>query len=71
MVKKHGKVKVFHFSEATIEDINQDIIPIIKNQPDYLIRHVRTNDATTKAYEKIAGELLIILKSNTVKPPNS
>ena len=70
MVKKHGKVKVFHFSGARIEDVNQDIIPIIKNQPDYLIRHVRTNDATTNTYEKIAGELLIILKSNTMRPPN-
>ena len=37
MVKKHGKVKVFNFSGARIEDVNQDIIPTIKNQPDYLI----------------------------------
>ena len=27
---KHGNVKVFHFSVARIEDINQYIIPIIK-----------------------------------------
>ena len=52
MVKKHGKVKVFHFSGARIEDINQYIIPIIKKQPDYLIRHVGTNDATTNTSKK-------------------
>ena len=71
MVKKHGKVKVFHFSGARIEDINQYIIPIMNKQPDYFIRHVGTNDATTNTSKKIADKLLIILKSNTVKPPNS
>ena len=45
--KKHGKVKVVHFSGARIEDINQYIIPIIKKQPDYLILHVWTNNAAT------------------------
>ena len=33
--QKHGNVKVFHFSGARIEDINQYIILIIKKQPDY------------------------------------
>ena len=32
--QKHGNVKVFHFSGARIEDINQYIILIIKKQPD-------------------------------------
>ena len=61
--KKHGNVKVFHFSGARIEDINQYIIPIIKKQPDYLILHVGTNDATTNTSKKIVDDLLI-LKSN-------
>ena len=53
--KKHGNVKVFHFSGARIEDINQYIIPIIKKQPDYLILHVGTNDATTNTSNKPLG----------------
>ena len=64
--KKHGNVKVFHFSGARIEDINQYIIPIIKKQPDYLILHVGTNDATTNTSENILDDLLII-KSNISK----
>ena len=64
--KKHGNVKVFHFSGARIEDINQYIIPIIKKQPDYLILHVATNDATTNTTKKIVNDLLI-LKSNISK----
>ena len=64
--KKHGNVKVFHFSRARIEDINQYIIPIIKRQPDYLILHVGTNDATTNTSKKTADDLHI-LKSNISK----
>ena len=51
--KKHGNVKVFHFSGARIKDINQYIMPIIKKQPDYLIPHVETNDARQFARTKI------------------
>ena len=64
--KKHGNVKVFHFSGARIEDIDQYIIPIIKKQPDYLILHVGTNDTITNTSEKIFDDLLI-LKSNISK----
>ena len=64
--KKHGNVKGFHFSEARIEDINQHIIPIIKKQPDDLILHVGTNDATINTSKKIVDDLLI-LKSNISK----
>ena len=64
--KKHGNVKVFHFSGARIQDINQYIIPIIKKQPDYLILHVGTNDAKTNTSKKIVDDLLI-LKSNISK----
>ena len=68
--KKHGNVKVFHFSGARIEDINQYIIPIIKKQPDYLILHVWSNDATTNTSKKVVDNLLI-LKSNIFKQTTS
>ena len=64
--EKHDNVKVFHFSGARTEDINQYITPIMKKQPDYLILHVGTNDATTNTPKKIADDLLI-LKSNISK----
>ena len=51
--KKHGNVKVFHFSGARIKNINQYIMPIIKKQPDYLIPHVETSDARRFARTKI------------------
>ena len=54
--KKHGNVKVFHFSGARIEDISQYITPIIKKQPDYLILHVGTNNATTNTSKKIVDD---------------
>ena len=66
MSKKHGNVKVFHFSGARIEDINHYIIPIIKKQSDYLILHVGTNDATSNTSKKIIDDLLI-LKSKISK----
>ena len=50
--KKHSNVKVFHFSEKRIENINQYIIPIIKNLPNYLILNVATNDATANTSKK-------------------
>ena len=64
--KKHSNVNVFHFAGARIEDVNQYIIPIIKKQPDYLILHVGTNDATTNTSKTIVNDLLI-LKSNISK----
>ena len=63
---KHGNVKVFHFSATRIEHINQYIIPIIKKQPDYLILHVGTNDATTNTSKKVVDHFLT-LKSNIPK----
>ena len=64
--QKHGNVKVFHFSGARIEDINQYIIPIIKKQPDCLILFIGTNDTTHNTSKKIADDLLM-LKSNISK----
>ena len=70
LYKKHGNVKVFHFSGARIKDINQYIIPIIKKQPDYVILHARTNDATTNTSKKIVDDLLILKSNNLKQLPN-
>ena len=61
-----GNVNVFHFSRARTEDINQNVMPVIKKEPDYLILHVGTNDATTNTSKKVVDDLLM-LKSNISK----
>ena len=65
-LQKHGNVKVFYFSGARITDMNHHLMPIIAKQPDYLILHVGTNDATTNTSRKIIDDLLM-LKSNILK----
>ena len=65
-LQKHGNVKVFYFSGARINDMNHHLMPIIAEQPDYLILHVGTNDATTNTSRKIIDDLLM-LKSNILK----
>ena len=65
-LQKHGNVKVFYFSGARINDMNHHLMPVIAKQPDYLILHVRTNDATTNTSRKIIDDLLM-LKSNILK----
>ena len=52
-LQKHGSVKVFYFSGARINDMNQHLMPIFTKRPDYLILHVRTNNATTNTTRKI------------------
>lgn len=58
--KTYGNVRVFHFSGASIDDINKKIISIIKQQPDYLVAHVGANNATTNISKKIVDDLLIL-----------
>ena len=65
-LQKHGNVKVFYFSGARINDMNHHLMPIIAKQPDYLILHVGTNNATTNTSRKIIDDLLM-LKSNILK----
>ena len=65
-LQKHGSVKVFYFSGARINDMNHHLMQIIAKQPDYLILHVGTNDATTSTSRKIIDDLLM-LKCNILK----
>ena len=65
-LQKHSNVKVFYFSGARINDMNHHLLPIIAKQPDFLILHVRTNDATTNTSRKIIDDLLM-LKCNILK----
>ena len=68
--QKYGKVKVFLFSGARIEDINHYIVPVIKNKPDYLILHAGTNDATKNSSRKIVDDLLMLRTNISKQLPN-
>ena len=68
--RKHSNIKVFHFSEAIIEDVNQYIVPIIKKQPDYLILHTGTNDATSNTSKEIVHDLFMLKSSISKQFPS-
>ena len=67
--QKYDNVKVFHFSGARIEDLNHYIVPIIKNEPDYLILHVRTNGATKKLFQKTCGRFTVVKSKHRETTP--
>ena len=46
------------FRGGTIEDIEDDIKPILKREPNYIILHVRANNATNLKARVILEKLL-------------
>ena len=54
---KHN-VKVRFFRGGTIEDMEDNIKPILKREPDYIILHVGTNNATNLTARDILDKLL-------------
>ena len=54
---KHN-VKAKFFRGGTIEDMEDNIKPILKREPDYIILHVRTNNATNSTAGDILDKLL-------------
>ena len=54
---KHN-VKVRFFRGGTIEDMEDNIKPILKREPDYIILHVGTNNATNSTARDILDKLL-------------
>ena len=65
-LQKHGDAKLFYFSGARTNDMNHPLTQFIAKQPDYLILHVGSNDATTNISRKIIDDLLK-LKCNILK----
>ena len=55
--QKH-KVKVKTFSGANVRDINDNIKPILRHKPEYIILHVGTNDALKLPPNEILDEIL-------------
>ena len=54
---KHN-VKVRFYRGGTIEDMEDNIKPILKKEPDYIILHVGTNNATNFTARDILDKLL-------------
>ena len=54
---KHN-VKVRFFRGGTIEDMEDNIKPVLKREPDYIILHVGTNNATNSTARDILDKLL-------------
>ena len=54
---KHN-VKVTFFRGGAIEDMEDIIKPILKREPDYIILHVRTHNATNSTARDILDKLL-------------
>ena len=51
-IDKHN-VKVRFFRGGTIEDMEDNIKPVLKREPDYIILHVGTNNATNSTAHDI------------------
>ena len=66
---KHN-VKVRFFRSGTIEEMEDDIKPILRREPDYIILHVGTNNATNLTVRDILDKLLR-LKSTILDASNS
>ena len=54
---KHN-VKAKFFRGGTIEDMEDNIKPVLKREPDYIILHVGTNNATNSTARDILDKLL-------------
>ena len=55
---KHNVKSKNVFRGGTIEDIEDNIKPILKREPNYIILHVRTNNATNLTARDILDKLL-------------
>ena len=66
---KHDE-KVRFFRDGIIEDMENNVNPILKREPDYIILHVGTNNTTSLTACDIIGKLLQ-LKSAILHDPKS
>ena len=56
--KNNNKVKVKHYSSATINDVHKKLNDITSHKPDVVILHLRTNDAPNKTSNAIVDNIL-------------
>ena len=56
--KNNNRVKVKHYSGATIDDVYKKLKYITSHRPDVVILHLRTNDAPNKTSNAIVDNIL-------------
>ena len=56
------KRKVRSFPGATIEDMSQYIVPLLRKKPSHVVAHVSTNDASFSTAKQIADDLFKLQK---------
>ena len=62
-------MKVHDFRGATLVDISDRIIPILKKKPNVIILHVETNDSVSRTSREILVDSCLQLKSVINKDP--
>ena len=55
---KGRNVKVRHFPGSPVDDMNHQIVPVLRKKPSHLIIHVGTNDASSSTWREILNKLL-------------
>ena len=55
---KGRNVKVRHFPGSPVDDMNHQIVPVLRKKPSHLIIHVGTNDASQSTSREILNKLL-------------
>ena len=58
LLSQKCKVKVKRFSGANVRDMHDNIKPILRHKPEYIILHVGTNDALNLPLNETLDEIL-------------
>ena len=64
LLSRERKVKVKTFSGANVRDMHDNIKPILRHKPEYIILHVGTNDALNLPPNEILDKILELKKKD-------
>ena len=62
LLSQKRKIKVKSFSGANVRDMDDNIKPILRHKPEYIILHVGTNDALNLPPNEILDKILELKK---------
>ena len=62
LLSQKRKVKVKRFPGANVRDMHDNIKPILRHKPEYIILHVGTNDAISLSPNEILDKILELKK---------
>ena len=70
MSRKGRVVKVRNFRDATVDDMKDHVIPLLRKEPSFVIIHAGTSDAPYLTSRKILDNLLTLKSFATDNLPN-